>query len=172
MNTGGKKMKVIVLELKNKEDEKWYEQVLKPILNARASDNITVDCSTPEKDIPNEDKEILRRITDILRELDIRPEIRGYEYIRETVKKSLENRDFLRVGVTKQVYPYLAKKFKTKPLRVERGIRHAIEASWQRGEQNKQTLQKFFGYSDSKNANRPTNSQFLAIVVDQLRLEK
>lgn len=158
-------MKVIVLELKSEEEERWYEEVLKPILNVRKSVDATVDCSVLEK-------EVLKRITDVLRELDIRTGTRGYDYIIESVKKSLENRNFLRAGITKQVYPYLAKKFNTKPLRVERDIRHAIEASWERGEQNKQTLQKFFGYSDSKNVNRPTNGQFLSTIVNQIRLEK
>lgn len=82
---------------------------------------------------------------------------------------SVEN-DELVHNITKQLYPDLAKKYNTTPSRVERAIRHAIEVSWNRGKM--ETVQSMFGYSFNFNHVRPTNSEFIAIIVEQLRMEK
>ena len=107
-------------------------------------------------------------ITKILHELGIPSHIKGYQYIREGVSVLYEHPEIVG-GITKELYPDIAGKFKTTPSRVERAIRHAIEVSWNRG--NWDLMEEIFGHSVDIDKAKPTNSEFIVTVADKLRLE-
>ncbi len=112
--------------------------------------------------------ELEREVTDCILELGIPAHIKGYYYIRTAIIMAMENPELLH-AVTKILYPSIAKKFQTTPSRVERAIRHAIEVSWERGDIEK--LQAVFGYTVSVSKGKPTNSEFIALLADKLRLK-
>lgn len=107
-------------------------------------------------------------ITKMLHELGIPSHIKGYGYIREAVSIIFENPDVIG-GITKELYPALAKKFNTTVSRVERAIRHAIEVSWNRG--NLDFMEELFGFSVDIDRAKPTNSEFIVTIADKLRLD-
>ncbi len=107
-------------------------------------------------------------ITEIIHEVGVPAHIKGYQYIREAIILAVNNMEVIN-SVTKQLYPTLAKKFKTTPSRVERAIRHAIEVAWARGEM--EINNSMFGNTISATKGKPTNSEFIAMIADKLRLE-
>ncbi len=107
-------------------------------------------------------------ITKILHELGVPSHIKGYQYIREGISVIYENPNIVG-GITKELYPDIAKKFDTTVSRVERAIRHAIEVSWNRG--NWKLMEEIFGHSVDIDKAKPTNSEFIVTVADKLRLE-
>ena len=107
-------------------------------------------------------------ITEIIHEVGVPAHIKGYQYIREAIILAVNNMEVIN-SVTKQLYPTLARKFKTTPSRVERAIRHAIEVAWARGEMD--VNNKVFGNTISASKGKPTNSEFIAMIADKLRLE-
>ena len=107
-------------------------------------------------------------VTDIIHQIGIPAHIKGYHYLREAILLSLSDTDMLE-SVTKSLYPSVAKKFDTTPSRVERAIRHAIETAWDRGDLD--TIQTMFGYTVSGGKGKPTNSEFIALITDNLRLK-
>ena len=109
-----------------------------------------------------------RRVTDISLEIGIPAHVKGYHYVRSAIILSVEQPDVIN-AVTKIIYPTIAKQYQTSSSRVERAIRHAIEVAWDRG--NVDTLNSIFGYSISSNRGKPTNSEFIAMIADRLRLE-
>ncbi len=110
-----------------------------------------------------------KHITKMLHEIGVPAHIKGYMYLREAIKMVAENTDLLG-AITKELYPELAVKFKTTSSRVERAIRHAIEVAWSRG--NMDTLDSIFGYTIDQDKGKPTNSEFIAMMADKIRLEK
>lgn len=109
------------------------------------------------------------RVTDMLHEIGIPAHIKGYHYLRDAILMSIEDMDVLN-AITKILYPTVAKKHQTTSSRVERAIRHAIEVAWSRG--NLDTLEELFGYTVSNGKGKPTNSEFIALVADTIRLEQ
>jgi two-component system response regulator (stage 0 sporulation protein A) len=107
------------------------------------------------------------RITEIMHQIGVPAHIKGYHYLRYAIIASIENPAIIN-AVTKQLYPYVAKNFDTTSSRVERAIRHAIEVAWERG--NVDVLNKFFGYTIHNSRGKPTNSEFIAMISDKLRL--
>lgn len=107
-------------------------------------------------------------ITNVLHELGVPSHIKGYQYIREGIKIIYERPEVIG-GITKELYPEIAKKYDTTVSRVERAIRHAIEVSWNRG--NWDLMEEIFGYSIDIDKAKPTNSEFIVTVADKLRLE-
>jgi len=107
-------------------------------------------------------------VTNIIHELGVPAHIKGYQYLREAIMMVINDIDVIN-QITKQLYPDIARKFKTTPSRVERAIRHAIEVSWARGEQS--AMETIFGYTVSAAKGKPTNSEFIAMIADKLRLE-
>ena len=107
-------------------------------------------------------------VTSIIHEVGVPAHIKGYQYVREAIMISVEDMDVIN-SVTKVLYPEVAKRFGTTPSRVERAIRHAIEVAWDRGDL--ETLQKFFGYTVSNAKGKPTNSEFIAMISDRIRLQ-
>ncbi len=108
-------------------------------------------------------------ITNLIHEIGVPAHIKGYQYLRDAITLVVENMDLMS-AVTKELYPAVAAINNTTPSRVERAIRHAIELSWNRGKL--ETLNKLFGYTVQNDKGKPTNSEFIAIISDKLRLER
>jgi len=108
-------------------------------------------------------------ITNIIHEIGVPAHIKGYQYLREGIIMVVNNIELLS-GITKELYPSIAKTYNTTPSRVERAIRHAIEVAWNRGKVD--TIDALFGYTVQNNKGKPTNSEFIAIISDKLRLER
>ena len=94
--------------------------------------------------------------------------IKGYQYLRTAILLTVNDSDIIN-SVTKVLYPSVAKKYQTTTSRVERAIRHAIEVAWDRGDVD--TLNSYFGYTIQNNRGKPTNSEFIAMIADNLRLK-
>lgn len=109
------------------------------------------------------------RVSNFLHELGIPANIRGYLYLREAISLVTEENELIN-GVTKILYPMIAKQHKTTPSRVERAIRHAIEVAWGRG--NLEAINRIFGFTVDTRRGKPTNSEFIAMVADRMRLER
>ena len=109
------------------------------------------------------------KITNIIHEIGVPAHIKGYLYLREAISMVVANMELLS-AVTKELYPNIAKSFNTTPSRVERAIRHAIEVAWNRGKVD--TINSLFGYTIHTDKGKPTNSEFIAMVADKLRLEQ
>lgn len=108
-------------------------------------------------------------ITNLIHEIGVPAHIKGYQYIRDAIFMVVERRDVLS-AVTKELYPMIAEKNNTTPSRVERAIRHAIEVAWNRG--RLETIDEIFGYTVKLDKGKPTNSEFIAMIADRLRLER
>ena len=108
------------------------------------------------------------KVTNIIHEIGVPAHIKGYQYLREGIMMVVNNIEVIN-QITKQLYPDLAKKYKTTPSRVERAIRHAIEVAWNRGQL--ETVESIFGYTVNSNKGKPTNSEFIAMIADKLRLD-
>ena len=106
-------------------------------------------------------------ISDIMHQIGVPAHIKGYQYLRYAIILSIENPDMIS-SVTKVLYPEIAKKFSTTASRVERAIRHAIEVAWDRGDVD--VLSSYFGYTIQSSRGKPTNSEFIAMIADKLRL--
>lgn len=107
-------------------------------------------------------------VTKIIRDLGIPAHIKGYQYIREGIIMAIEDINMMNY-ITKLLYPTIAKKYKTTSSSVERAIRHAIEVAWNRGKV--ELLEEMFGYTVSAGKGKPTNSEFIALIADKLRLD-
>ncbi len=116
-----------------------------------------------------EEKENLEAlVTNMIHNVGVPAHIKGYQYLREAIIMVVNNIEVVN-QITKQLYPEIAYKFNTTPSRVERAIRHAIEVAWGRGDQK--TVESIFGYTISASKGKPTNSEFIAMISDKLRLE-
>ena len=115
----------------------------------------------------NFDSELEMSVTEIIHEIGVPAHIKGYYYIRESIMLAVSDMDILN-SVTKKLYPEVARRYNTTPSRVERAIRHSIEVAWDRGDLD--TLNKYFGYTVNNNRGKPTNSEFIAMIADKLRL--
>lgn len=107
-------------------------------------------------------------ISDIMRQIGVPAHIKGYQYLRESIALSIKDPDLMH-SVTKILYPTVAKNNKTTASRVERAIRHAIEVAWDRGDVD--VLSSYFGYTIQNSRGKPTNSEFIAMISDKLRLK-
>lgn len=108
------------------------------------------------------------QVTKIIHQIGIPAHIKGYQYLRAAILMTIEDTDIIN-SVTKILYPSVAKKYQTTTSRVERAIRHAIEVAWDRGDVD--TLNSYFGYTIQNSRGKPTNSEFIAMIADNLRLK-
>lgn len=128
-------------------------------------------CGLPDKEQTEvvrkeiSEPEIAKEITQVMIELGTPANLKGYRYIREGILYSLKNEVH---GITKELYPHIARMFDTTSTRVERAIRHAIEATWERADFA--VLKKYFGNTVSSKHGKPTNSEFIAMIADKLKL--
>ena len=107
-------------------------------------------------------------VTNIIHEVGVPAHIKGYQYLREAIMMVVNDIDVIN-QITKSLYPQIAQKYNTTPSRVERAIRHAIEVAWGRGEPG--IMENIFGYTVSAAKGKPTNSEFIAMIADKLRLD-
>ncbi len=132
------------------------------------------DTPTQEKPLINANSEAINthmlesEVTKVIHDIGIPAHIKGYNYLRDSIMLAIKDADMINC-ITKILYPTIAKMYQTTPSRVERAIRHAIEVAWNRG--NTDTLNGLFGYTISNGKGKPTNSEFIALVADKIRLE-
>ena len=112
--------------------------------------------------------DIETQVTKIIHQIGVPAHIKGYQYLRTAIMLTIKDSDVIN-SVTKVLYPSVAKKYQTTTSRVERAIRHAIEVAWDRGDVD--TLNSYFGYTIQNNRGKPTNSEFIAMIADNLRLK-
>ena len=113
-------------------------------------------------------RDLEQDVTDMIHEIGVPAHIKGYQYLREAIMMAVEDNSILS-SITKVLYPTIAKRFETTPSRVERAIRHAIEVAWSRGRM--ETLDALFGYTINTGKGKPTNSEFIALIADRIRLK-
>lgn len=148
------------------------ETVLKRIKRARVKrPGFPVKIKAAETNV--NEKEYLERnletdVTNIIHEVGVPAHIKGYQYLRDAIIMSVTDMEMLN-SITKILYPTIAKQHQTTPSRVERAIRHAIEVAWSRGKMD--TIEELFGYTVSGGKGKPTNSEFIALIADKIRLE-
>ena len=159
--------------------------LMKPVDPKTVSEKIAQVCSYQKVTAPtpsampananeNQDDERMmrlqleREITEILHEIGIPAHIKGYMYLRTAILETYLNVDYLG-QITKVLYPEIARRYMTTSSRVERAIRHAIEVAWNRG--NIDAIDEIFAYTISASKAKPTNSEFIAMIADKLRLE-
>lgn len=121
----------------------------------------------PKKQEP-EKQALAQKVTNIIHEIGVPAHIKGYQYLRRAIEMAVNDAGVIN-AVTKVLYPMVAKEFDTTASRVERAIRHAIEVAWDRGDL--ETLQRYFGYTVSNAKGKPTNSEFIAMIADKLRMD-
>ena len=138
---------------------------------------ITVPSTKKELPVKNNVGELVKKtkerdleqdVTDMIHEIGVPAHIKGYQYLREAIMMSVEDTGMLS-SITKILYPTIAKRFQTTSSRVERAIRHAIEVAWSRGRM--ETLDALFGYTINTGKGKPTNSEFIALIADRIRLK-
>lgn len=153
--------------LKPCEYEVVADKISKALL-ARAGEpaqNVThgADGETYVKAIPD----LETQVTKIIHQIGVPAHIKGYQYLRTAIIMTMQNTELIN-SITKQLYPNVAKEYGTTSSRVERAIRHAIEVAWDRGDID--VINSFFGYTVQSTRGKPTNSEFIALVADSLRL--
>ena len=144
--------------------------ILKPF--SEASFISHVNALTQKTEIPESEDlgrpDIESQVTKIIHQIGVPAHIKGYQYLRTAILLTVKDSDIIN-SVTKVLYPSVAKKYQTTTSRVERAIRHAIEVAWDRGDVD--TLNSYFGYTIQNNRGKPTNSEFIAMIADNLRLK-
>ena len=115
-----------------------------------------------------ENPDVETMVTEMIHEIGIPAHIKGYQYLRHAIMLVIDNLDVIN-SITKTLYPTVAEDFRTTASRVERAIRHAIEVAWDRGDTD--TLNSIFGYTIATSKGKPTNSEFIAMIADRLRLQ-
>ena len=162
-----------------KDNEKVYK-ILGDLMNANKEFQIMItvpstknakDSTVKEKKKKEQTQEVIhdleKDVTDMIHEIGVPAHIKGYQYLREAIMMSVEDPVMIS-SITKILYPTIAKRFQTTPSRVERAIRHAIEVAWSRGRM--ETLDAMFGYTIDTGKGKPTNSEFIALIADRIRL--
>lgn len=115
---------------------------------------------------PSEDLEVT--VSNIIKIVGVPAHIKGYQFLRDSIIWTIRDNEIIN-AVTKELYPGIAKRYNTTASRVERAIRHAIEVAWQRGDL--ETINKLFGYTIQVSKGKPTNSEFIAMIADKIRLQ-
>jgi two-component system response regulator (stage 0 sporulation protein A) len=114
------------------------------------------------------EEDLETQVTKVIHQIGVPAHIKGYQYLRTAILMTISDNDIIN-SVTKVLYPSVAKKYATTTSRVERAIRHAIEVAWDRGDID--TLNSYFGYTIQNNRGKPTNSEFIAMIADNMRLK-
>ena len=121
-----------------------------------------------EREKAGEEFDVEIMVSNMIKTIGVPAHIKGYQFLRDAIMWVIEDMEVIN-AVTKELYPGIAKKHKTTSSRVERAIRHAIEVSWQRGDID--TLDKLFGHTVKFTKDKPTNSEFIAMIADRIRLQ-
>jgi two-component system response regulator (stage 0 sporulation protein A) len=144
------------------------DNLVNQIRQVSGKSNSMIKKSSSLRSSEQKPKNLDASITSIIHEIGVPAHIKGYMYLREAISMVYNDIELLG-SITKVLYPDIAKKFNTTASRVERAIRHAIEVAWSRG--NIESISSLFGYTVSMTKAKPTNSEFIAMVADKLRLE-
>lgn len=155
----------IELLIKRIRDLRYYQPTPNNNFIARESKPQYIDISPENK---KDERNLEALVTNLIHEVGVPAHIKGYQYLREAIMMVVNDIEVIN-QITKQLYPDIAKKFHTTPSRVERAIRHAIEVAWSRGKADE--VENIFGYTVSATKGKPTNSEFIAMIADKLRLE-
>lgn len=139
----------------------------KPVSESSLMEHMRRAVKPPQEREPSPQLEAM--VTAIIHEIGVPAHIKGYQYLREAIIITVGDMEVIN-AVTKVLYPEVAKRFSTTPSRVERAIRHAIEVAWDRGDVD--TLNSYFGYTIHNLRGKPTNSEFIAMIADKMRLDK
>lgn len=167
------------------QDEKQVSRILQSLIDANKSFQIMITVDTEERENTEEidctqekivftknqhsaERDLEKDVTDMIHEIGVPAHIKGYQYLREAIMMSVQDVEMLG-SITKVLYPTIARRFQTTPSRVERAIRHAIEVAWSRGKM--ETLDGLFGYTINTGKGKPTNSEFIALIADRIRLQ-
>ena len=148
-----------------------FTKRIREMFNGNSQEIVRRSSSISESDNRNNSRgkiDLESEITNIIHEIGVPAHIKGYMYLREAITMVVGDMELLS-AVTKELYPSIAKKFNTTASRVERAIRHAIEVAWGRGQVD--AINKLFGYTIHTEKGKPTNSEFIAIIADKLRLK-
>lgn len=171
------------LRMSAKKDNERMFQILTDLMNTEKEFQIMITVPGKKEDgggykffsetvktFPGQPKEhdLEQDVTDMIHEIGVPAHIKGYQYLREAIMMAVEDIEMLN-SITKILYPTIAKRFQTTPSRVERAIRHAIEVAWSRGKM--ETLDALFGYTVNTGKGKPTNSEFIALIADRIRLQ-
>lgn len=159
---GDKEFQIMITVPGGRKDVSELQQPAEEVL-IRAAEEKTAAGAPAEKVYDLE-----QDVTDIIHEIGVPAHIKGYQYLREAIMMSVREPAMIS-SITKVLYPTIAKKFQTTPSRVERAIRHAIEVAWSRGRM--ETLDALFGYTVNTGKGKPTNSEFIALIADRIRLK-
>ncbi|MBP3606219.1 MAG: sporulation transcription factor Spo0A [Clostridia bacterium] len=130
--------------------------------------SLSRDRDTKAKIPDREAGDLEAQVTKVIHQIGVPAHIKGYQYLRFAILMTIDDSDVIN-SVTKVLYPTVAKKYQTTTSRVERAIRHAIEVAWDRGDVD--TLNSYFGYTIQNSRGKPTNSEFIAMIADNLRLK-
>ena len=159
-------------------DQKQFYKLLDNLISTNKEFQIMITVPSGTKDTMVQEKDVTlssyvardleKDVTDMIHEIGVPAHIKGYQYLREAIMMSVEDVEMLG-SITKVLYPTIAKKYQTTPSRVERAIRHAIEVAWSRGRM--ETLDALFGYTINAGKGKPTNSEFIALIADKIRLQ-
>lgn len=144
-------------------DYDTFSDKIDMILKNRSSSSASSDKNDAADKIDME-----TQVTRIIHQIGVPAHIKGYQYLRTAILMTISDNDVIN-SVTKVLYPSVAKKYQTTTSRVERAIRHAIEVAWDRGDVD--TLNSYFGYTIQNSRGKPTNSEFIAMIADNLRLK-
>ncbi len=144
------------------------ETVLQRVKSSGQKGQAAVPCTEYQICAEPSEEDLETQVTDLLHEIGIPAHIKGYHYLRDSILMAIDDMDVLN-AITKILYPTVAKKNQTTSSRVERAIRHAIEVAWSRGKLD--TLEALFGYTVSNGKGKPTNSEFIALIADTIRLK-
>lgn len=149
---------------------KRIRQMFNNTISSEQSKTVTsfIEPTEVRRESRNQPFDLEAEITNIIHEIGVPAHIKGYMYLREAISMVVKDIELLS-AVTKELYPSIAKKYNTTASRVERAIRHAIEVAWSRGQV--ETINKLFGYTIHNDKGKPTNSEFIAMVADKLRLQ-
>lgn len=150
-------------------DESTLEKCILEVAKAPVNNNRLIQIEDMVVKQGNKEKDLNMLVTQMIHEIGVPAHIKGYLYLRTAIIMAVENMDILN-AVTKQLYPDIAKEYGTTDTRVERAIRHAIEVAWERG--NIDVINDLFGYTIQADKGKPTNSEFIALMSDRIRLDK
>ena len=154
-----------------KDNEKVYkilgDLIMITVPSTKNAKDSTVKATEKKEQTQEVIHDLEKDVTDMIHEIGVPAHIKGYQYLREAIMMSVEDPAMIS-SITKILYPTIAKRFQTTPSRVERAIRHAIEVAWSRGRM--ETLDAMFGYTIDTGKGKPTNSEFIALIADRIRL--
>ena len=143
-------------------------QIMITVPSTKNAKDSTVKATEKKEQTREVIHDLEKDVTDMIHEIGVPAHIKGYQYLREAIIMSVNDIEMLN-SITKILYPTIAKKYQTTASRVERAIRHAIEVAWSRGKMD--TIDELFGYTINNGKGKPTNSEFIALIADRIRLE-